>query len=202
MHKETLEMYMKTDMNALEVQIALQCAPVLVKAKVSNLLILRGNELPPAAALLRRLGVCFYVLRQRNDMAALLVYSGRGLVEYLQRAEVEHLLGRCGYASIRLGTALPRLALRYKACLEKREGFPHEIGLFLGYPVDDVEGFIKNGGRNYLYAGYWKVYSHVEEKKILFSRYNAVIYWFLTVLARGGNLEECIQERKTIWQKQ
>ena len=40
-------------------------------------------------------------------------------------------------------------------------GCPHEIGIFLGYPLPDVKAFILNSGKNYLLNGYWKVYSNV-----------------------------------------
>ena len=49
--------------------------------------------------------------------------------------------------------------------------FPHELGLLLGYPLDDVEGFIKNDGKNCLYTGYWKVYANVPAKRNLFRRF-------------------------------
>lgn len=42
--------------------------------------------------------------------------------------------------------------------LSGREDFPHEIGIFLGYPLEDVIGFIRNKGRNYTYCGCWKSY--------------------------------------------
>ena len=42
--------------------------------------------------------------------------------------------------------------------LAQREDFPHEIGLFLGYPLGDVIGFIKNAGQNCKCVGCWKVY--------------------------------------------
>ena len=38
--------------------------------------------------------------------------------------------------------------------LEEKGAFPHEIGLLLGYPVEDVLGFIRHQGKNYLYTGY------------------------------------------------
>lgn len=50
--------------------------------------------------------------------------------------------------------------------------FPHEIGLFLGYPVEDVLGFLENKGKNYSYCGHWKVYSDVERAKKLFAQYD------------------------------
>ena len=34
--------------------------------------------------------------------------------------------------------------------------FPHEIGVFLGYPLTDVVGFIENQGRNFTCCGCWK----------------------------------------------
>lgn len=39
--------------------------------------------------------------------------------------------------------------------------FPHEVGLFLGYPVWDVKGFIEHKGQQYKLCGYWKVYDDV-----------------------------------------
>lgn len=193
MHEDISEIIMQMDMGVLEVQVALQCAPVLAGVKISNLLILRGYELPSAMALLRGLGVRFYILWRKKDMVAFLVYRGRRLVEYLQKAEVKSLLTRCGYASVRLGTALPEMASRYAKHLEKKEVFPHEMGLFLGYPPEDVDGFVQNGGRKYLCAGYWKVYARMDEKKRLFSRYDAVTYQFLSVLWEGGTLRECVK---------
>ena len=55
--------------------------------------------------------------------------------------------------------------------LRERDGFPHEIGLFLGYPAEDVYGFLKYGGKNCKYTGCWKVYSDVDRALALFDRY-------------------------------
>ena len=54
--------------------------------------------------------------------------------------------------------------------MQKQE-FPHEIGLLLGYPVEDVEGFICNGEENCLYVGYGKVYGELPEKMRLFYKF-------------------------------
>lgn len=43
--------------------------------------------------------------------------------------------------------------------LEEGKKFPHEIGLFLGYPLEDVLGFECNCGRCSRYTGCWKVYT-------------------------------------------
>ena len=49
--------------------------------------------------------------------------------------------------------------------------FPHEIGVFLGYPLADVIGFIENRGKNFTACGYWKVYTDPTAAQAEFDRY-------------------------------
>ena len=49
--------------------------------------------------------------------------------------------------------------------------FPHEIGVFLGYPLADVIGFIQNRGKNFTACGYWKVYTDPTAAQAEFARY-------------------------------
>ncbi len=49
--------------------------------------------------------------------------------------------------------------------LNGKEEFPHEIGLFLGYPPKDVAAFMKSSSTGVKYVGTWKVYSDVEDAK-------------------------------------
>jgi hypothetical protein len=39
--------------------------------------------------------------------------------------------------------------------------FPHEVGIFLGYPLEDVKAFEVMSGRACRYSGFWKVYGNV-----------------------------------------
>lgn len=50
--------------------------------------------------------------------------------------------------------------------------FPHEIGVFLGYPLYDVIGFIKNEGKYACCCGYWKVYGEQDAAERCFQRFN------------------------------
>lgn len=62
---------------------------------------------------------------------------------------------------------------------------PHEVGIFLGMPVEDVEGFIHHGGQNCIYCRYWKVYDNIKRAELLFSLYDqARAYMASDVLAR------------------
>ena len=96
--------------------------------------------------------------------------GGRALLYLFRPAELERdLSGRCareilneaGYENRGLGRCMQCLIRR----LQSGGDFPHEIGLFLSYPPEDVRGFIVNHARNYKLAGPWKVYGDVEAAK-------------------------------------
>lgn len=77
--------------------------------------------------------------------------------------------------------------------------FPHEVGLFLGYPLQDVQGYMKNHGRSSLYTGYWKVYHDVEGAKKRFALFDMCKQRCLEARSAGAAPEEALQfisERK------
>lgn len=73
---------------------------------------------------------------------------------------------------------------------EGRAEFPHEMGAFLGYPLSDVKGFIEHEGKDFLYSGYWKVYSDETGAKKTFQLYQAVRNRVLQMLSTGSSLCE------------
>ena len=75
--------------------------------------------------------------------------------------------------------------------LEKKD-FPHELGLILGYPPEDVEGFVSQQGKNSLYTGYWKVYKDTEAKKALFDRFEYAKEILIHLLSCGIGMKEII----------
>ncbi|MDR1902212.1 MAG: DUF3793 family protein [Treponema sp.] len=78
----------------------------------------------------------------------------------------------------------------YLNCLKKKletfQQFPHEIGFFLGYPIDDVLGFVKHKGQNYKLCGYWKVYGNIETAKNNFYCYELCRKYMSAWLQKGG----------------
>ena len=52
-----------------------------------------------------------------------------------------------------------------------KKDFPHEIGVFLGYPIEDVKGFIESPHSGYKTVGTWKVYSNEECAAKTFEQY-------------------------------
>lgn len=78
------------------------------------------------------------------------------------------------------------LARRVKDAVE----FPHEIGLFLGYPPDDVAGFIRWGAKHYKCVGDWKVYGDERRARRLFAQYRACTQCYQDLWSRGSTVEQ------------
>lgn len=68
--------------------------------------------------------------------------------------------------------------------------FPHEIGIFLGYPLDDVNAFILNKGKNFNYCGYWKVYYNLEESIKKFNHYDSCKLKYIKLFNKGYTLKQ------------
>ena len=105
----------------------------------------------------------------KREENAMLIYVCRRtqLAKDLERPGAKELLERYGYTDTSVDGAIERLRMR----LASAAGFPHEIGLFLGYPVEDVLGFIENAGQNCKCCGCWKVYCNECEAVRTFARY-------------------------------
>ena len=190
MSQEVYEMITRLDRERIETHLVVQCAPMISGMKVSNLLNVEKKLAPQMKQVLERSGISYYLLLESEDKATFLVYREDGLKAYLMQDRVCQSMKSFGYESLDLSDVLSRFQKRYADCMEQIAEFPHEMGLLLGYPVEDVEGFIENKGHNYLYAGYWKVYGHVEEKKALFNRYEEARKVWIQLLASGRSVSE------------
>ena len=87
------------------------------------------------------------------------------------RAENRVLLTEAGYSGIILSDILQTIQMRYEAYVQKGKAFPHEIGVLLGYPAEDVKGFIENKAASSKCSGCWKVYGDEQTAMNLFEEY-------------------------------
>ena len=74
--------------------------------------------------------------------------------------------------------------------LQRDNSFPHEIGLFLGYPPSDVECFINNPNKGVKCCGCWKAYSRATEAKKTFVKYNKCREVYLKMNKKGRSLAQ------------
>ncbi len=192
MCNEVIEMICATKRKSIELQIVLQCAPTLSRLKTSNLLIVPREDEDKVRFILRHLGILGYRLVYDRKKVIFLVFNRDMLEEYLGKKDVQQFLASYGYRSDSFGYILRTFQSRYQAYVQKRTDFPHEIGAILGYPLWDVTGFIKEGGQNCLYAGYWKVYDDVEATKRLFASFDVVKDEMVLALSRGESISDIL----------
>ncbi|WP_297788303.1 DUF3793 family protein [uncultured Anaerococcus sp.] len=108
----------------------------------------------------------FRLIAKKNKGFLVLVYRQNQLENIIRDSEVADFIKDLGYDSNNLNKCMTCLSQRLRI-----SDFPHEIGLFLGYPIDDVKAFIKNHGQNFLLNGFWKVYYEKEKKEEIFNSY-------------------------------
>ena len=193
MCNEVFQIVQTMDLSQVETKMALQCAPVITGIKISNLLIVSSHDEEAVRIILRKTGLVHYRLLRQDNKTTFLIFRIHQLAAYLQETEVQRILKANGYEDLSLGGILRTFQCRYETYMNQGEGFPHEIGLLLGYPIEDVNGFIEQKGKNYLYSGYWKVYRDVEAKKKVFAQYENAKEELILLLANGYDIHSIIR---------
>ena len=192
MSQEVFELVQGMDLKSIETQIALQCAPLISGLKVSNLLIISAEDEALVRVILRRSGISFFRLLRTGEKVTFLLFRKNPLEAYLKQQEVETMLVEAGYAELSLGNILSTFQIRYAHYMSAGGRFPHEMGLLLGYPAEDVKGFVENEGKNFLYSGYWKVYADVEEKRRLFQKFENAKETVIQLLSYGVGIQDIL----------
>lgn len=78
-------------------------------------------------------------IRILNDRVLVYVYRSKDIEKILSDKQVEHVLEQYGYTNKQPAHCVAHLVHR----LQEDSSFPHEVGIFLGYPIEDVIGFIE-----------------------------------------------------------
>ena len=136
-------------------------------------------------------GVCLVPLRMSGTRALIYVYRKEMLNRELSRPEVAEFLTQYDYDRQRTGCALRTLKSRF----EKSGEFPHEIGVFLGYPLGDVKGFIENKGKNCKCTGCWKVYCDKCKAEETFARFKRCKREYLRLWKSGRSIQQLTVKR-------
>lgn len=186
----------KTEYDNFGQKLAFHTAPTLLGIKCASLVSLSPAEFDikfhseyfnrrAAAKGLKSRILC--ICRSR---ALMFVYSEKMLEKLLGDGSVRRVLAEHGYPEdISLEKCLDRLSMR----IQESEIFPHEIGIFLGYPVEDVVGFIENKGENFKLSGVWKVYGSVESAKKTFANYDKCRNFLCNKLNGGTDIYQALK---------
>ena len=178
---------------SLEQSLIQHCSPTLASLKPASLFTLPFSSRGELYACLRDWnislrdkGVAMTALRENNGRALIYVFRKTRLRETLRSPKTASFLQSSGYRGTNIGTALATL----RSHLSALEDFPHEIGIFLGYPLDDVLGFIQNKGQNCKCAGCWKVYCNEYEAAKTFARYKKCETIYMRLWKRGRSVRQ------------
>ncbi len=155
--------------------IAFFCAPALAGIKASNIVTFNKDKFKNIKNTANRLnlelnkkGIYFEVLLECKKRVLLMVYRKNVLEKVLNDKNNQSFLKSFGYGKcMGLDSYISHLKERLK-----KDEFPHEIGIFLGYPLHDIEGYLYKDSSECILCGEWKVYKNPEEAKKLFHKFN------------------------------
>lgn len=161
--------------------LALEAAEVLGGIKPANLVQLRNRPQPcgrnlhhlwhlHSATLLSESPLQALTLRERSSGDLMLFFSPTLLQKHLEQPEIAAFLLQCGYSKpTNVILALQELQFRFQV----GQDMPHEIGIFLGYPLKDVAGFMGTSDQPCTGCRQWRIYGDPEPSLALSDRYIA-----------------------------
>lgn len=179
----------------LEEALIEHCAPTIAGLKVANLFCYYPTDQRQFVLQYKfwqtwfsQYGLQLMILKgcKKNKCYLLYLYRQNALEDIFNDTQFRSFLISMGYDT--QSCFIQQLAYR----LQMREDFPHEIGIFLGYPLEDVKGFVENKGRNFTCCGYWKVYGNPEAANRCFQRYRKCTTIYKQKYAKGVPMKQLI----------
>lgn len=150
--------------------LALETAEVIAGEKPANLIGIANRRRPCGrnlytlwkewgAEVLAESGLAVRELADRGDSTLLLIYRPEALGGLVRRPDASAVLSRAGYGDLSdLDRVLGELSSRMGG-----DSFPHEIGVFLGYPLKDVAAFMGLVRIPFACQGPWKIFGNPQE---------------------------------------
>jgi len=168
------------------------CAPTLAGLKTGNLFTCPFESREDLLEQVRRInmrlrpkGLRLLPLRFSETKALLYLFRPAKLRRDLSNSTAQQLLRCHGYDTGSCEKCVVQLVRK----LRQKEEFPHEIGLFLGYPPEDVQGFICQGPECCKASGCWKVYGNEEVARRQFARFRHCTKIYRQQWAKGTDIE-------------
>lgn len=168
------------------------CSPTLAGLKTASLFTCPYESKKELLESLRKLnrrlrskGLCVVPLRFSEKNALIYLYRPRKLTADMGDDLARRLLTEKGYDAGNCQRCVAQLRQR----LHAQGDFPHEIGLFLGYPAEDVRGFMEQGPEKCKCTGCWKVYSDVDGARKKFAQYKKCTRVYCDQWEKGKDIE-------------
>lgn len=168
------------------------CSPTILGMKTGNIFTCcfesEKTERDYIKDLNRRLvskGIRIIPLRRHNGNTLIYIFRPSLLKKELKNGLTHSSLEKLGYSCDSIDKCIIRLIQR----LRENKEFPHEIGFFLGYPPEDVCGFIENKAGCCKCVGYWKVYGDEVRARHIFDKYKRCTELCCSLIEKGFTVD-------------
>jgi len=177
---------------SFEESLIWHASPTLASIKTANLYSFRFQNVNECNETIQRFnelmnkkGIYIELLKNDGDLYLIYVYRKSHLQAVLSDRRVRDFLTEYRYSPDENTNGLLE-TLRKR--LNTAKDFPHEIGIFLGYPIEDVKAFIETKGCNSVLCGDWKVYHDEDAARCLFCKYKHCREIYMKVYREGRKL--------------
>lgn len=167
--------------------IMCNAAPTIKNHKTSSLINFRNNNRnlkdiweKYKNEVKEKIDVDFFELKKDETSTLVLFYNREKIKLGIRDNRSMEFLKRFGYnENMDIHECLSLLGKRFKNLC------PHEIGVFLGYPIEDVVSFVDYPSSKCKMVGYWKVYHDIEKAEIIFNKYDEIKHDIMTLMMKG-----------------
>lgn len=184
--------------------IVRHCSPTLAGIKTGNIFSSEYKDQTEVGEYLRRInmllkhkGLRAIPLRFSKERVLIYVYRPELLAHDLNDGKAYEMLKKFGYDSSSTDMCVIKLLKR----INDSDNFPHEIGFFLGYPPEDVCGFIESRPGSCKYTGLWKVYGDVDSALRIFEKYKKCTDIYTKQWESGSSLEKLTVKNSAVLNK-
>ncbi|NME84099.1 DUF3793 family protein [Clostridium sp. SM-530-WT-3G] len=134
-------------------------------------------------------------LRETENSIILLVYDEDLLEKEINTRDHIEFLKSLGYSEeIKINEYVKFLKIRYE-----KYHCPHELGVFLGIPIEDVRDFMKCTDKKCLLCGYWKVYNNKDDAEKIFTKYDKIKDFTMKSMLNGSLSRDLILSIKNFF---
>jgi len=186
--------YYDDPLDCLTAHLMLECSEVLAGIKPANLLSMVNRARPCGRNLYKiwrsnrnsitaRLNkINFIELQTREKSLLLFCYNKKRLEQHLTHSGIRNLLHKAGYKNT---ASVEELLAELKQRIANNDKFPHEIGLFIGYPAKDVAAFMGLIKLPMTCQGPWKIYGNPDQSLNLAEQFRCCRQKMCSILATG-----------------
>lgn len=135
--------------------------------------------------------LCFEVLQTKDRSLLLFCYNAEHLEQHLSHPGIRAILAKAGY-DIRRNSH--DLLSELRSRIESSDTFPHEIGLFIGYPAKDVVAFMGMVSLPFACQGPWKIYGEARQSLTLADDFRRSRHEMGRQLASCDSPFECLNQ--------